>query len=394
MKKTLALAALAAAFATSSAQAADLGGNCCADLEERIAELEATTAKKGNRKVSLQVYGQVNVALTSIDSDFFDKTSVNNAAGDSENTFVGFSGRAQVSTDISAGYVLEIQARELGLLGAVSSGLEPDVRQSFFWLRSENLGTIALGLQGTATNDFDRITTANTSVASRPFSLQPISDWYLTGLDYGLDGGYRNAVRYITPTWNGFTVSAAWSAAEAGIDGISSGDAGDTWDAALRYANEFGGFKLAAGIGYRHDEDLSVNIAGITTIALGDVTERDTFLVSGSAMHIASGLFLSVYYDDQQWDKVDLDIKALAIQGGIETKIFALGKSTFFAEWGQTDVSLYGSEASIDTWGLGYVQAVDGAALDLYLTYKKHDGTEIAPGLDVDVIQAGARMKF
>ena len=34
-----------------SASAADLGGNCCADLEERIAELEATTARKGNRKV-------------------------------------------------------------------------------------------------------------------------------------------------------------------------------------------------------------------------------------------------------------------------------------------------------------------------------------------------------
>ncbi len=32
--------------------AADLGGDCCADLEERIAELEATTARKGNRKVS------------------------------------------------------------------------------------------------------------------------------------------------------------------------------------------------------------------------------------------------------------------------------------------------------------------------------------------------------
>ncbi|WP_334148124.1 hypothetical protein [Hyphomicrobium sp.] len=40
--------------------AADLGGDCCADLEERIAELEATTARKGNRKVSLEVYGHVN----------------------------------------------------------------------------------------------------------------------------------------------------------------------------------------------------------------------------------------------------------------------------------------------------------------------------------------------
>src|SRR6476469_3565441 len=43
-----------------SAKAADLGGDCCADLEERVAELEATTARKGNRKMSLTVTGQVH----------------------------------------------------------------------------------------------------------------------------------------------------------------------------------------------------------------------------------------------------------------------------------------------------------------------------------------------
>ena len=47
------------ATSSTSAFAADLGGNCCADLEERIAELEATTARKGNRKVSLTVSGWV-----------------------------------------------------------------------------------------------------------------------------------------------------------------------------------------------------------------------------------------------------------------------------------------------------------------------------------------------
>jgi len=40
-----------------SANAADLGGDCCADLEERVAELEATIARKGNRKVSLTLSG-------------------------------------------------------------------------------------------------------------------------------------------------------------------------------------------------------------------------------------------------------------------------------------------------------------------------------------------------
>jgi len=50
---------LAGGLSAGSASAADLGGNCCADLEERIAELEATTARKGNRKVSLTISGWV-----------------------------------------------------------------------------------------------------------------------------------------------------------------------------------------------------------------------------------------------------------------------------------------------------------------------------------------------
>lgn len=66
LKSTSGMALLATAgivMFSVSAQAADLGGNCCADLEERVAELEATTARKGNRKVSLQVYGQVSEAV-------------------------------------------------------------------------------------------------------------------------------------------------------------------------------------------------------------------------------------------------------------------------------------------------------------------------------------------
>ncbi len=59
----LAAGVLVGGFATS-ASAADLGGNCCADLEERIAELEATTARKGNRKVSLTVSGWVGQQIS------------------------------------------------------------------------------------------------------------------------------------------------------------------------------------------------------------------------------------------------------------------------------------------------------------------------------------------
>src|SRR5215468_4817138 len=53
----------AVVFAQKPAKAADLGGDCCADLEDRVAELEATTVRKGNKKVSVQIYGKMNRAI-------------------------------------------------------------------------------------------------------------------------------------------------------------------------------------------------------------------------------------------------------------------------------------------------------------------------------------------
>ena len=56
------------AYSDAPAKAADLGGDCCSDLEERVAELEATTVRKGNKKVSVTLYGQVNKAMLWWDS--------------------------------------------------------------------------------------------------------------------------------------------------------------------------------------------------------------------------------------------------------------------------------------------------------------------------------------
>ncbi len=51
----------------SKAHAADLGGDCCDDLEERIADFESTTGQKGNRKVSLIVSGWVGQQILAYD---------------------------------------------------------------------------------------------------------------------------------------------------------------------------------------------------------------------------------------------------------------------------------------------------------------------------------------
>ena len=49
----LAIASVIAAFESTGAMAADLGGDCCSDLEERVAELEATTEAIAKRLVVL-----------------------------------------------------------------------------------------------------------------------------------------------------------------------------------------------------------------------------------------------------------------------------------------------------------------------------------------------------
>ncbi len=86
-------ASLITLMAMASARAADLGGDCCADLEERIAELEATTARKGNRKVSLAVTGYVNKAVLGWDDGFEDNAYV--VGNKNDQTNLEFVGEAQ-----------------------------------------------------------------------------------------------------------------------------------------------------------------------------------------------------------------------------------------------------------------------------------------------------------
>src|SRR6202008_3521131 len=104
---TAALFAAAGLFvggvAMPSAKAADLGGDCCADLEERVAELEATTVRKGNRKVSLTLYGWVHKGIMywndGVQSNtYFGVDNINFA------TRFGMRGDARVNPNVTAGF--------------------------------------------------------------------------------------------------------------------------------------------------------------------------------------------------------------------------------------------------------------------------------------------------
>ena len=123
----LVAAGLLAGGLATSANAADLGGNCCADLEERIAELEATTARKGNRKVSLTVSGWVGQQITFWDDGIESNTYIHDL-GTTLGSHVKFTGSAQISPGWSAGYVLQIEA--ISNDGLLTSQNRPDTNCS------------------------------------------------------------------------------------------------------------------------------------------------------------------------------------------------------------------------------------------------------------------------
>ena len=342
--RALILGAIIALGGASAAFAADLGGNCCADLEERVAELEATTARKGNRKVSLTVYGQVNAGILHVEAPNISETIV--MQGSPETTRFGFRGEGKISNSVAAGYILEVEADG-----------DLTVRHSAVYMRGD-IGKLTVGHTSMATDGVAEMTVANTDVAARMLSIAPIANFI--GFDLPFDGGRDDVVRGDTASLGGFMASAAWAG-------------NDTWDAALRYAGEFGGFKVAGGIGYRDD------VAGIQTV-IGSV----------SAKHVASGVFANAAFGHVDANGLGT-LKGYHFQGGIETRASEFGALTIFGEYGWLAID----QMQVDPiwFGAGIVQEIDAAAMSLYASWRRYD---VGLGGDdqADVFQAGARIRF
>ncbi len=145
---------LVGGLSAGSASAADLGGNCCADLEERIAELEATTARKGNRKVSLTISGWVAEQVMWWDD------------GEEQNVYVGgigttlashfkMTGQATISPGWYAGYMIHVEDDQQRAAGLESErptvmpvfGFGSTSLQSFWFVKSDHLGKLSVGKQ-------------------------------------------------------------------------------------------------------------------------------------------------------------------------------------------------------------------------------------------------------
>ena len=332
--------------------AADLGGNCCSDLEERVAELEATTARKGNRKQILIVYGQVNKSIIHFKLDDEDDTRV--IDNPNSGSRFGFRGEAKVNSKLTVGFKLEIGANENSVEFADDS---ISIRYSEVYAQG-TFGRLSLG-QGEFAGDGAAEMNLGSTSASTLLSLGPVDSVYFGGALSPFDSGRGQRVRYDTPTMGGFVLSAAWGAS----DEI---DADDVWDAALRYANEFGNVRLAAAIAYR-DEGDNTSLFG-----------------SASVMEMKSGLFLSGAYGRYDIAGVSTDLDAWHIQGGMQKKINSLGASTFYLEYAKAD------EIDLEFFGVGFSQNIDAVASELYVGARFYD----VDGEDAMSILGGMKIRF
>jgi hypothetical protein len=448
LKSTSRLALFAAAglfvggVAMPSARAADLGGDCCADLEERVAELEATTARKGNRKMSLTITGQVHRMVLWWDDGHRSDTyyGLDNTMSSSRFSLLG---EARVTPNVKMGFeiMLEIEAGgtgskvnqfdEDGKVGTQINGAGAasfnagntdayfgDARRVAWWIEDKNIGRLTVGRYESAgvvtTIDLAGIgQAANAANALIPGGMLirgpggefSAINWGSLG-DTGFSQARTELIRYDSPSIMGFIASA------------SIGEAGDYWGAMLRYAGEFSGIRIAAGIGYENVTDRQTDIttlgpqpgrAGPDNL-VGDPGEVRAWGGALSLLHVPTGLFVQGHYDRISYDPPSGQITVAAlstgywnhqttaqpdatqwwVQAGITKNWFGLGNTALYGEygvssdWGATNTGRSFSAANIPgaltvagvtgteftVWGFGIVQNIDAAASLLYLTYR------------------------
>ena len=421
---TIALCATYLTLPAPGARAADLSGNCCADLEERIAELEATTARKGNRNVSLTVAGHINRAVMFWDDGRED--GVYSVGNKNDQTNFSFTGDAKIAPGWVAGYELVIRVRD-SLSDDVSQDIDDgtgenfQIWQSHWYVASESYGKLSVGLASrvsdtAAENDLSEAGVAGYAGVQDiggAFALRR-SDGTLIDIASGdlgnhFNGDTANVVRYDTPEYKGFIASASF-----GED--------DIWDVGLKYSGEGGGFQTDASIAYTEVKDNDGVFADI---------DHSTLLGSIAILHQASGLNALIAAGDRSFDEQTVDADGVArdpknarfiyAKLGWIAKLNTLGPTAFYGEYGhfknyltvQSDgleVELGGAAgdritgSTLDVWGLGVVQHIEAAEMQLYVGYRNHQadfdlvssGGAVAPaGIDdFHTVISGAKIGF
>jgi predicted porin len=445
---------LLALMSQTPVRGSELGGDCCADLEDRVADLEATTVQKGNKNVSVTIYGKINRAVL-----FWDD-------GHEKGTYVvdnyyaasrfGFKGLAKIGGDWSAGYQLEAESREASSerVNQFDDNNQNDlhVRQSNMYLDNKVWGQLRWGLtntpaytitQDTNVSDLQDTMTSDNRM-NRSFFLRPrgfnnaegLSTLKWSDISRCYDSanafmcfGRRNGITYWSPDWAGFSVSVGY------FEDVD-------WSAAVRYQKKWSEtFVVGAGIGFEQllDERLQNGGGGNA----GFRRDIDEWGGSASIKHIPTGIYaftafsVSNNYDSNTLGAgvftgtSDPQMTAWDSQIGLQRKFFASGDSSFFGgfvnihdgvgagtglgsipanrlivagTFANVPINTEITGSNVDKWYLGFDQALDAANMHLYAVFEhltpdvslvdKNLNHVAAPLDDFTLFYTGARIDF
>jgi len=385
----LALAAglLMTGSALTSAKAADLGGDCCTDLEERVAALEATTVTHGTRKMSLKISGWVNAAMLfwndngdgadNRDAGFHDHNSgfyvVNTSTAQSR---FSLEGSAKVREDLSAGFSISVRPWGDKLSDVTQINANPtennvDIRDTYVFLDFKHLGKFQLGQQASAADSAwyqdlggssTWISNINPGAWGSSFYLRDVNG-DLSTLQWGallgeLSDAQAPRLAYYSRQVDGFQAAAS----------VGS----QTWALALYYAQKYGTVSVSAGVGY----DVSYGSAALVgqNVGAGLVDAGDTRLAklgaSGSIYESRSGLYGTAGYSLAASD-VDGRNDATNAYGklGWRRNVNGMGETNLYGEYDRTSQAL-NNDVNAHVLGVGLTQDIDATASVLYLGYR------------------------
>jgi hypothetical protein len=388
-------------------EAADLGGDCCPDLEERVADLEASTVGKGNRKVSLVLSGYVAKQVFAWDDGVEQNTYIADI-GPTQATNFRFGGQATIAPRWTAGYLIRIQDLSGSTMRLSQSNDNDDlglnVQMANWFIASADYGKVTLGKQALASKSAAMFTDlsgtqliANYVLFDGPgFFLRQRGEllkirWGDIGYCYSqarpwggdCDGIVMDGARYDTPIFAGLSASASY-----GED--------DDWEVAGRYNNdEIAGFKLALGVGYSVNTDENTQPPPVSL-------RKDSgfFQAGGYVQHLATGLFLHGAYgnEDNHGEPIfsgltEPNSQQWYAKAGLRRTWSDFGATILWGEYtqyldqiGPAALNAGVTESEFTRWGLGIAQELDKAAMTLWIKYRQQDGEltggPFAGGLD------------
>lgn len=412
------------------------------ELDDRIAELEATTARKGNPRLNMQVRGVVNFGLLGYDDGVEENIHVVNFS--SSRSRFEFRGNAKIARGWAAGYRLAIGINDddSNDINQLSDDADPDdkglsVRHSNWWLRYNRLGTMTVGFGSPATDNIILLDTGGIAPGTQNMATIGGS-LYVRHADEHVDGDdaiitrttlndmtggasvdtlRRNVVRYDTPRLEvlggRLTLSTSW-----GED--------DFFDAAAVYRLNYNDFRLRAGFGYLHDIDTP---DGRTTSS----RDREEYKGSASLIHVPSGIFATAAYVHREFHGFDPsnqavfgenttaivtppgtnrpDLDYLYVASGVRTNWTGLGDTSFYGEYGRVDDAITGlreaglfevTDSRVEMVGAAISQDIEAASMDVYAGVRRYSfNTEGViseespePLTDLMLFFAGARVRF